>query len=111
MLYNNSNTNRKPDFFAGCDRIVSNGVTGYVVTMIEKIKQKKEDLILKLKKNIRKKAIKNIEQKLSYNQKKASDFSKEELRDLVNEEEKEVRKGYRNKSIGVLLTLVGLNIF
>ena len=85
--------------------------SGYDVIMIDKFNQKKEELIVKLKKNIRKKAIKNLGQKLAYNQKQVSDFSKEELRKLVNEEEKEVRKGYRNKSVGVLLAMLGLNIF
>ena len=55
-------------------RIVPASESGYIVIMIDKFNQKKEELIVKLKKNIRKKAIKNLEQKLAYNQKQVSDF-------------------------------------
>jgi len=78
--------------------------------MLNSINKQKDEIISKLKKNIRKKAIKNVEKNIAYNQKKISDYSKDELRKLVNEEEKEVRKGYRNKSVAVLLTLLGINI-
>ena len=49
--------------------------SGYIVIMIDKFNQK-EELIVKLKKNIRKKAIKNLEQKLAYNQNRFQTFQR-----------------------------------
>jgi hypothetical protein len=79
--------------------------------LVDNIIDKKKDLTHKLKIHIRKKAIKQFEKKLELLQKKVSDYPKDELETFVAEEEKEIIKSYRNKSIGVLLALLGFNIF
>ena len=78
--------------------------------LIDRIISKRNDLSYKLKIHIRKKAIKQFEKKLELLQKKISDYPKHELEAFVAEEEKEIIKSYRNKSIGALLALLGLNI-
>jgi hypothetical protein len=79
--------------------------------MFNKIIEKKRDLSHKLKMHIRKKAMKQFEEKLVLLQKKISDYSKDELESFVAKEEKDIIKSYKNKSIGALLALLGINIF
>jgi predicted XRE-type DNA-binding protein len=78
--------------------------------MLERIKEKKNELSHKLKLHIRKKAMKQFEDKLVLLQKKISDYTKDELESFVAIEEKEIIKSYRNRSIGALLALLGINI-
>ena len=61
--------------------------------------------------HIRKKAMRQFEDKLVLLQKKISDYSKDELESFVAKEEKDIIKSYKNKSIGALLALLGINIF
>jgi hypothetical protein len=61
--------------------------------------------------HIRKKAMKQFEDKLVLLQKKISDYTKDELESFVAKEEKDIIKSYKNKSIAVLLALLGINIF
>jgi len=79
--------------------------------LLNKIIEKKGDLIHKLKIHIRKKAIKQFEDKLQLLQKKISDYTKDEIESHVAKEEKEIIKSYKNKSIVALLALLGINIF
>ena len=79
--------------------------------MLTGLKEKKRDLTSKLKMHIRKKAMKQFEDKLALLQKKISDYSKDELESFVAKEEKDIIKSYKNKSIGALLALLGINIF
>jgi hypothetical protein len=79
--------------------------------MIIKIFEKKDQLMLKLRKHVRKKAIKQFERKIQLLQKEVSDYSKDELEGLVAIEEKEIIKNYKNFSIMALLSLLGLNYF
>ena len=61
--------------------------------------------------HIRKKAMRQFEDKLVLLQKKISDYPKDELESFVAKEEKDIIKSYKNKSIGALLALLGINIF
>ena len=79
--------------------------------MLTGLKEKKRDLTSKLKMHIRKKAMKQFEDKLVLLQKKISDYPKDELESFVAKEEKDIIKSYKNKSIAVLLALLGINIF
>jgi hypothetical protein len=79
--------------------------------MLTGLKEKKRDLTSKLKMHIRKKAMKQFEDKLVLLQKKISDYTKDELESFVAKEEKDIIKSYKNKSIAVLLALLGINIF
>jgi hypothetical protein len=79
--------------------------------MLKKINEKKNELSHKLKMHIRKKAMRQFEDKLVLLQKKISDYSKDELESFVAKEEKDIIKSYKNKSIGALLALLGINIF
>jgi hypothetical protein len=79
--------------------------------MLTGLKEKKRDLTSKLKMHIRKKAMKQFEDKLVLLQKKISDYTKDELESFVAKEEKDIIKSYKNKSITVLLALLGINIF
>jgi hypothetical protein len=79
--------------------------------MLTGLKEKKRDLTSKLKMHIRKKAMKQFEDKLVLLQKKISDYTKDELESFVAKEEKDIIKSYKNKSIGALLALLGINIF
>jgi len=79
--------------------------------MLTGLKEKKKDLIDKLKLHIRKKAMKQFEDKLVLLQKKISDYPKDELESFVAKEEKDIIKSYKNKSIAALLALLGINIF
>lgn len=79
--------------------------------MLVGLKEKKKDLVNKLKLHIRKKAMKQFEDKLVLLQKKISDYSKDELESFVAKEEKDIIKSYKNKSIAALLALLGINIF
>ena len=79
--------------------------------MINLILNKKKELNYKLKMHIRKKAMKQFEDKLVLLQKKISDYPKDELESFVAKEEKDIIKSYKNKSIAVLLALLGINIF
>jgi hypothetical protein len=79
--------------------------------MLKKINEKKNELSYKLKMHIRKKAMRQFEDKLVLLQKKISDYSKDELESFVAKEEKDIIKSYKNKSIGALLALLGINIF
>jgi hypothetical protein len=79
--------------------------------MLKKINEKKNELSHKLKMHIRKKAMRQFEDKLVLFQKKISDYSKDELESFVAKEEKDIIKSYKNKSIGALLALLGINIF
>jgi hypothetical protein len=79
--------------------------------MLTGLKEKKRDLTSKLKMHIRKKAMKQFEDKLVLLQKKLSDYTKDELESFVAKEEKDIIKSYKNKSIAVLLALLGINIF
>jgi len=81
------------------------------MTIINNILEKKNNLFYKLKIHIRKKAMKQFEDKLILLQKKISDYPKDELESFVAKEEKEIIKSYKNKSIGALLALLGINIF
>jgi hypothetical protein len=79
--------------------------------MLTGLKEKKRDLTSKLKMHIRKKAMKQFEDKLVLLQKKITDYTKDELESFVAKEEKDIIKSYKNKSIAVLLALLGINIF
>jgi len=79
--------------------------------MFETVLKKKKNLKDRLKLHIRKKAIKQFEDKLALLQKKISDYTKDELESFVAKEEKDIIKSYKNKSIGALLALLGINIF
>jgi hypothetical protein len=79
--------------------------------MLTGLKEKKRNLTHKLKMHIRKKAMKQFEDKLVLLQKKISDYTKDELESFVAKEEKDIIKSYKNKSIGALLALLGINIF
>ena len=79
--------------------------------MLDKILKKKKNLKDRLKLHIRKKAMKQFEDKLALLQKKISDYTKDELESFVAKEEKDIIKSYKNRSIGALLALLGINIF
>ena len=79
--------------------------------MLTGLKEKKRNLAHKLKMHIRKKAMKQFEDKLVLLQKKISDYTKDELESFVAKEEKDIIKSYKNRSIGALLALLGINIF
>ena len=79
--------------------------------MLTALKEKRRNLTHKLKIHIRKKAMKQFEDKLVLLQKKISDYTKDELESFVAKEEKDIIKNYKNKSIAVLLALLGINIF
>ena len=79
--------------------------------MFDTVLKKKKNLKDRLKLHIRKKAIKKFEDKLALLQKKISDYTKDELESFVAKEEKDIIKSYKNKSIGALLALLGINIF
>jgi hypothetical protein len=55
--------------------------------------------------------MKQFEDKLALLQKKISDYTKDELESFVAKEEKDIIKSYKNRSIGALLALLGINIF
>ena len=78
--------------------------------MLVKFINKKNELLRKLKIHIRKKAIRQFEDKLELLQKKISDYSKDELESLVATEERKIRNSYRNRSVLVLLALIGINL-
>lgn len=78
--------------------------------MLVKFINKKNELLRKLKIHIRKKAIRQFEDKLELLQKKISDYSKDELESLVAKEERKIRNSYRNRSVLVLLALIGINL-
>ena len=79
--------------------------------MLDTILKKKKNLKDRLKLHIRKKAMKQFEDKLALLQKKISDYTKDELESFVAKEEKDIIKSYKNRSIGALLALLGINIF
>ena len=79
--------------------------------MFDIVLKKKKNLKDRLKLHIRKKAMKQFEDKLALLQKKISDYTKDELESFVAKEEKDIIKSYKNKSIAVLLALLGINIF
>jgi len=79
--------------------------------MLTTLKEKRRNLTHKLKIHIRKKAMKQFEDKLVLLQKKISDYTKDELESFVAKEEKDIIKSYKNRSIGALLALLGINIF
>jgi hypothetical protein len=79
--------------------------------MFDIVLKKKKNLKDRLKLHIRKKAMKQFEDKLALLQKKISDYTKDELESFVAKEEKDIIKSYKNRSIGALLALLGINIF